>query len=118
MDEINQLTGNNLLTFLLVLVTLATLFILFVNVVDSARKLKKPQENKENSLVSHQEECERRFSRDFRMLDEHSKRIENVEETTRVLCAGIHALLEHELHNGNSDEMRRASEALFKHLNK
>lgn len=118
MNEVEVLTGNNILIFLLVLVALATLFILFANVVESARKLKKPQENKENSLASHQEACEKRFARDYRILDEHTKQIEEVKETNRVLCAGVHALLEHELHNGNSDEMRQASDDLFKHLNK
>lgn len=118
MAEIKQLTGDNLLIFLLVLVAVATLFILFVNVIDAVRKLRKPQESRENNLVNRQEECEKRFARDYRMLDDHGRRIECVEETTRVLCAGIHALLEHQLHNGNSDEMRAASEALFRHLNK
>lgn len=118
MDEIKVLTSDNLLVFLLVLVALATLFILFSNVVEAARKLKKPQENKENSLASHQEACEKRFDRDYRILDEHTRQIEDVKETNRVLCAGVHALLEHALHNGNSDEMQKASTALFKHLNK
>jgi hypothetical protein len=118
LDEVQALTSNNLLTFLLVLVALATLFILFFNVVEAVHKLKKPQENKENNLMIRQGECEKRFARDYRVLDEHTRRIEDVEETNHVLCAGIHALLEHELHNGNSDEMRAASEALFKHLNK
>ena len=26
-----------------------------------------------------------------------------------VICAGVQALLEHELHNGNTDEMHQAS---------
>ena len=118
MDEVKVLTSDNLLIFLLILVALATLFILFVNVVESARKLKKPQENKENNLTSHQDECQKRFDHDYQMLNDHAERIEDVEETTHVLCAGIHALLEHELHNGNSDEMRAASDVLFRHLNK
>lgn len=118
MDEVKLLTSDNVLVFLLVLVSLSTLFILFVNVIEAVHKLKKPQENKESILASQQEECKKRFAHDYRILDDHSKRIEGVEETTKVLCAGIHALLEHELHNGNSDEMQAASAALFKHLNK
>ena len=34
----------------------------------------------------------------------------------RELCFGVQALLNHELHNGNADEMARASENINKWL--
>lgn len=118
MGEVKMLTGDHLMIFLLVVVAITTLFILFVNAAEAMRKLKRPQEKKEDILESRQSECAKMFDRDFKRLNEHTERIEAVEETTRILCAGIHALLEHELHNGNADEMRQASAALFDHLNK
>lgn len=42
-------------------------------------------------------------------LDEHDKRLNDNRSGTMVLCAGVQALLEHELHNGNSEEMQAAS---------
>lgn len=117
MDNVQALTGANLTTFLLVLVALAGLFILFSNVVEAARKLRKPQEKKETSLTEHQEACEKRFAADYKRFAALENRMQYQEDTSKVLCAGIHALLEHELHNGNADEMRRASADLFDHLN-
>lgn len=118
LGEVKMLTGDHLMIFLLVVVAITTLFILFVNAAEAMRKLKRPQEKKEDILESRQSECAKMFDRDFKRLNEHSERIEAVEETTRVLCTGMHALLEHELHNGNADEMRQASAALFDHLNR
>lgn len=117
MDNVQALTGANLTTFLLVLVALAGLFILFVNVVDAARKLRKPQERQEHDLLSHWESCDKKFANDKRLIDDHTTRIGHLEEGQRVMCAALHELLEHELHNGNADAMRKASGDLFSYLN-
>ena len=119
MKEVEALIASgNLATFLLVLVALAGLFVLFVSVVDAARKLKKPQERKEEDLQSHQEDCRKMFASDKRALDDHDRRIETLEEGQCVMCEALHELLEHELHNGNADQMRAASGNLFRYLNK
>ena len=118
LDNVQALTGANLTTFLLVLVSLAGLFILFVNVVDAARKLRKPQERQEHDLVSHQEACDKKFDRDKRLIEDHSTRIDSLEAGQRVICAALHELLEHELHNGNADAMRKVSVDLFTYLNR
>ncbi len=46
---------------------------------------------------------------DKRRLDKHDKAIEALQDGQRVTCEGVQALLNHALHNGNSDEMQRAS---------
>lgn len=117
MDNVQALSGANLSTFLLVLVALAGLFILFANVVDAARKLRKPQAQHESDLMTHQEACEKKFSSDKRVLDDHAARIGHLEDGQRVICAALHELLEHELHNGNADAMRKVSGDLFTYLN-
>ena len=118
MDNVQALTGANLTTFLLVLVALAGLFILFSNVIEAARKLRRPQEMQATDLVHHQETCERRFATDRRTIESHGERIEDLESGQRVICAALHELLEHELHNGNGDAMRKASSDLFAYLNR
>lgn len=118
LDNVQALTGANLTTFLLVLVSLAGLFVLFVSVVDSARKLRKPQERQEHDLASHQETCEKRFANDKRVIEDHATRIDSLEAGQRVICAALHELLEHELHNGNADAMRKVSGDLFTYLNR
>jgi hypothetical protein len=118
LDNVQALTGANLTTFLLVLVALAGLFILFSNVIEAARKLRKPQERQADELVHHQEACEKRFAADKRTIDLHGERIDDLEVGQRVICAALHELLEHELHNGNGDAMRKASSDLFAYLNR
>ena len=119
LDNVQIVTADgNLTTFLLVLVALAGLFILFVNVIEAGRKLRKPKETERTTLTEHQEACEKRFEADYKRFTDLEKRMAYQEETSQVLCAGMHALLEHELHNGNANEMQRASNDLFNHLNK
>lgn len=118
LDNVQALTGANLATFLLVLVALAGLFIMFSNVVEAARKLRKPQERQEHNLATHQEACDKKFANDKRMIEDHATRIDNLEAGQRVICAALHELLEHELHNGNADAMRKVSGDLFTYLNR
>lgn len=118
MNEVQALSGGNISTFMVVLVALMGLFVLAGNVVDAARKMRKPRERKEEDLQTHQEACGKKFAADKRVLDDHDQRIEMLEEGQCVMCAALHELLEHELHNGNADKMQRASSDLFDYLNK
>lgn len=118
MNELQALSGDNLSVFFLVLVALLGLFILAGNAVDAARKMRRPQEKREENLLTHQEACGKKFAADKRVLDDHDQRIEMLEEGQCVMCAALHELLEHELHNGNADKMQRASSDLFDYLNK
>ena len=49
-------------------------------------------------------------------LDRHEADIAALKEGQRVLCGGVQALLEHEIHNGNADEMKAAARELKKYL--
>ncbi len=53
---------------------------------------------------------------DKRRLDEHDRQISDIRRGQMVNCAGVQALLEHELHNGNTTEMQDASKAIDKWL--
>lgn len=118
MNEVQALSGANISMFMVVLVALLGLFVLAGNVVDAARKMRKPRERKEEDLQTHQEACGKKFAADKRALDEHDQRIGTLEEGQCVICAALHELLEHELHNGNADKMQQASGDLFRYLNK
>ena len=110
-----DLTWDNLLVALLVLVALATVYVLIGNVVETTRKLKKPKANQEADLTEHRRACEKKFRQD--QLENHGKRIDRLEEGQKVICAALHELLEHELHNGNAAAMKAASDNLFDYLN-
>lgn len=49
-------------------------------------------------------------------LDRNDIDIAALKEGQRVLCGGVQALLEHEIHNGNADEMKAAASELRKYL--
>ena len=118
MSELEVLSKPNyLFDFFAVLIALAGLVILASKLVEAIRVFKKPHEKKETSLENHQEACERRFSNDKQELDNHQQRIEALEAGQKVQCAALHALLEHAIHNGNTDEMKKASTNLFNYLN-
>lgn len=118
MENVQVLTdGSNISTALAVFVALLGLIILIGNAVDALRKIRKPREKKEESLQTHQEACGKKFAADQRMLERHDRDIGNLQDGQRVICAALHELLEHELHNGNSDKMRKASSDLFDYLN-
>lgn len=118
MSELEILSKSNyLFVFFAVLIALAGLVILASKLVEAVRIFKKPLDKKETSLENHQEACERRFNRDKQELDNHRQRIEALEAGQRVQCQALHALLEHAIHNGNTDEMKEASKELFNHMN-
>ena len=119
MEQVQVLTtGGNIATTLTVLAALLGVIILVGNAVDAIRKMRKPREQKAETLEAHQEACGKRFAADRKLLETHDRDIDNLKEGQRVMCAALHELLEHELHNGNSDKMRQASSDLFDYLNR
>ena len=53
---------------------------------------------------------------DKERLDRHEHEIGDLRGGQRVLMQGVQALLEHELHNGNADQMKEAADKLRKYL--
>lgn len=50
-------------------------------------------------------------------LERHDADIKALKEGQKVVCEGVAALLDHELHNGNSDQMQAARNGLSTYLN-
>lgn len=96
-------------------ITLLTLYFLtqIYNTIMAARKARReeaacqqaPADALDERLSAHA----RMLDNDKRALDRHEKEIDRLRECTGYLCAGVDALLEHELHNGNADQMEQAS---------
>lgn len=69
------------------------------------------------------EDVEKKFSNDKHRLDEHEreleqqkKDIESLKQSSRVTSAGVMALLDHELHNGNASQMEKARDDIMAYL--
>ncbi len=80
-----------------------------VNVIGSTVKLIKeaikPKADTFTDIADRLEESEAR-------LDAHDKAIAALKDGQKHMCEGVVALLNHELHNGNSTEMQKASDEI------
>lgn len=60
----------------------------------------------------------KKLANDKQRLDEHDEAIENLRESNQVICSALLALLDHELHNGNQDQMEKARNEMMVYLSK
>ena len=58
----------------------------------------------------------KKLATDKQRLDAHDKAIENLQESNQAICSALLALLDHELHNGNADQMQKARDTLMDYL--
>ena len=63
----------------------------------------------DHRIEEHRQETERRLSM-------HQRDLEDLHKGQSVVCRGVQALLDHALHNGNTDEMQAASDGIGKWL--
>lgn len=99
---------NALLVFIAVCVAIAAIGKAYSTIKD----FRKPQQQASDILNSTLTQYKEFFAADKRRLDKHEAELEDLREGQKVLCVGIKALLEHELHNGNSTEMQEASSSI------
>lgn len=76
-----------------------------INVIGSTIKLiRDHRKPKEDAM----DEINERLANDNVRIKEHGKAINDLQGGQKCLCEGVQALLNHALHNGNSDEMQAA----------
>lgn len=107
-----NLTLDQLSTTVIVLMALFAAIITVDKVIDIIKKWRSPStdtakklDNDKTRLDEHQKELER-----------HQKEIDLLKENGRVQSAALMALLDHELHNGNAEQMQKARDDLMKYL--
>ena len=137
LQPIEGITPDMLWTALIVLVGVGGLIVLGDKVADVWRKYKaRKKVNTPESKLAEEisqmvivkmeprfADIERKFSNDkqsiekhTRQIDEMNKRVDSLETGQKAQCRGILALLNHELHNGNSDEMEEAKKGMDNYL--
>lgn len=110
------LNGQGLLTAALVLLALAWAWNLIYTAITNARK------EQERSREPIKELTGKLTALSFRVTDlerghaAHADELRDLHAGQTELCRGVQALLEHELHNGNNEEMQAASTSLGKWL--
>lgn len=116
-DQVESvLNGNNLLIVLVVVLGLCIAIKYVGDAVTTLKAWKKPSGDR----VAKLEEYSRN---DKARLDGHETRLQALENSMhdtqtgqRVMMRGVVALLEHELHNGNSEQMQEASDNINRYL--
>ena len=73
--------------------------------IDVIKKWKAPEKSINDKLNA-----------DKRELEQHEKEIKALKDGQRALCTGVMALLDHQLHNGNSGQMETAKTEIEKYL--
>lgn len=74
-------------------------------VIDIFKKWRKPGNDTERKLAA-----------DKTRLDGHDRAIQSLTASNEVLCSGVLALLDHEIHNGNADQMQKARDDIMHYL--
>lgn len=119
-STLNGVSPDMLWTFVVVLVGLCISITAILNCYEKIQNLhdrrRKPTESARMDVLE-------MLANDKRRLDAHEEAINSIrgkqrslEEGQRAVCAGVMALLEHELHNGNSEQMEKASEDINTYL--
>ncbi len=110
------LTPGQIQTTVYVLLVLFGGIITVDKVLDIIKKWRAPSSDAATDTA-------KKFANDQRRLDEHQQELERVKEEIaslkengRVTSAGVMALLDHELHNGNASQMEKARDDIMAYL--
>lgn len=95
-----------------VVIAFCGLLVTITKTVDAVRSWRAPQEKRDAEQGAAIAKNKEKLRNDMERLDEHDRAIDGLFAGQKHLCAGVRALLDHELHNGNADQMRAASEAI------
>jgi len=63
-------------------------------------------------------DTEKKLANDKKRLDEHDEAISDLRESNQVICNALLAILDHELHNSNGDQMQKARDEMMAYLSK
>jgi len=100
------ITADQIMNSISVALIIMAAMITIDKVIDIVRKWKKPQVDVVEKLKN-----------DKDRLDRMERQIQKLEEGVQVDIRGVCALLDHELHNGNGDQMANARNAIQDYLN-
>lgn len=99
--QLKDLTWDSLLLAFLVVLALLGAYVTVMNAVKTYREEKQRKDAPVNTMEQHVREHDEQLQR------EH-ERIEDLEESNRIIMRALMAMLSHEI-NGNSDDRLRAS---------
>lgn len=117
-EAVNTLLNVNAVTgFMGVVIAVTVLFLLGGQAIKMWRELfAKPKQDENACFDQHVKDSSERFERGERNIAENHDNILDLREGLRVSCIANIALLNHAIHNGNTDEMTHALTELNNYL--
>ena len=105
--DLSKFSPDQLYTAVIVLLAVFAAIITIDKVIDIIKKWRAPTTDTEKKLAN-----------DKKRLDEHDEAINDLRESNQVICSALLAILDHELHNGNGDQMQKARDEMMAYLSK
>ena len=100
-----KITPDQLWTALMVVLAIFAAIITIDKVIEIVKKWRSPGTDIMKKLHTDKER-----------LDQHENSIKDLQKSQQVQCAALLALLDHELHNGNTGEMQKARDDIMHFL--
>lgn len=100
-----NITPDQLMNTVVVLLAIFAAIVTVDKVIDIIKKWRSPSTDTMKKLEN-----------DKQRLDEHDDAIRALQESSRVQLGALMALLDHELHNGNGDQMQKARDDINAYL--
>lgn len=105
----DNFTPDDIWKALLVFLAICAALITVGKAIDTVRGWRKPSLDTTKSV-------EDKLAADKRVLDRHEEELRDLRRAQTLILQGTNALLEHAIHNGNSDEMVAAQKAITHYL--
>lgn len=103
-------TADNIMIALGVVLGVCALIVAVGAAADRIKKWRHPEKDRMAALEQRMAKLEGFLANDKVRLDKHEEQIEILKQGQRLNLQGMQAMLEHELHNGNSDQMQKAAD--------
>lgn len=101
----NGINPDQLMNGIVVVLAVLAAIVAVDKFVDVIKKWKSP----EKDIMS-------KLSADKQALDRHDSEIRALKDGQKALCSGVMALLDHQLHNGNTAQMEDAKTEIERYL--
>lgn len=105
--DLSKISPDQLMSAVVVALAIFAAIVTIDKVIDIIKKWRTPTTDTAKKLAT-----------DKQRLDEHDEVIKDLSEGQQVMCSALLAILDHELHNGNSAQMEKARDGMMEYLSK
>lgn len=105
--DLSKVTPDQLFSAVVVMLAIFAAVVTVDKFIDIIKKWRTPTTDTAKKLAM-----------DKQRLDEHEEAIKDLRESQQVICSALLAILDHGIHNGNTDQMQHARDEVMAYLSK